>query len=294
MVSWRTGPVLYDALAAALDAQGVVEVILVDNGNPTADQARLDAWAHERPRLKILRGHGNIGFARGCNLGAEAARGDYLLILNPDAILEPDAPLHLIAVLAIARRPAIAGAFVADLQGREQRGARRRELTAWRLLMELTGCAARWPDRPWARGAHMHGEPPPEGPTPVDAVSGACFAVAREDFLRLGGFDARYFLHVEDVDLCRAAREAGGAVWYAPAARAVHHRGTSAAARLRVEWSKAIGFSRYFRKYAQSPAARIGYWLLTGPILALGLARGGAQDGRTLLTRTIKKFVAPG
>jgi len=84
----------------------------------------------------------------------------------------------------------------------------------------------------------------------VDAVSGALMVLPRRLFERIGGFDAGYRLHAEDLDLCRRAREAGAMVAVANDVRVLHLRGVSSRARpLFVEWHKHRGLWRYFRKF---------------------------------------------
>ena len=75
IVSYHTGPLLFRCLASVLEQAGAREIILIDNGNPEEVLARLQEIAGIDPRLKILSGHGNIGFAAACNKGAEAATG---------------------------------------------------------------------------------------------------------------------------------------------------------------------------------------------------------------------------
>src|SRR5690606_10172299 len=85
---------------------------------------------------------------------------------------------------------------------------------------------------------------------PVDAVSGALMLLPRALFERVGGFDAWYRLHAEDLDLCRRVREAGAIVAVANDIRVLHLRGVSSRARpLFVEWHKHRGLWRYFTKF---------------------------------------------
>jgi len=103
----------------------------------------------------------------------------------------------------------------------------------------------------------IDGMPMPDGPVPMDVVSGALFLTDRKGFLEtLNGFDEDYFLHVEDIDLCRRAAEAGGAVIYQPGGAALHYGSTSKVPRTFVEKHKAAGMARYFQKFASSPLER--------------------------------------
>src|SRR5262245_5450663 len=99
VVTYFTGPLLSRCLATAEADPAIDEIILVDNGNPPEVAAALKEWAAERPGRKLLQGHGNVGFGRGCNLGATAARGAYVLFLNPDAVLHADAAGALVEAL---------------------------------------------------------------------------------------------------------------------------------------------------------------------------------------------------
>ena len=87
MVSYMTGPALMEAITAVLEDRDVHELIVVDNGNTESARARLSELTAKRTRVRFLQGHGNIGFARACNYGANLATGHYLLFLNPDACL---------------------------------------------------------------------------------------------------------------------------------------------------------------------------------------------------------------
>jgi GT2 family glycosyltransferase len=120
---------------------------------------------------------------------------------------------------------------------------------------------------------NLHGEPEPVGPVPMDAVSGALMYMSRAGFDRLGGFDEGYFLHVEDLDLCRRAEADGGAVIYTPLARALHHGGTSDAPARTVEKHKAAGLIRYFRKFAETPIEKVAAAVLAPLIMVALLAR---------------------
>src|SRR5688572_22615961 len=95
VVSYRTGPVLSESLRALAECADIDEIVVADNGNPAEDEQRMDALAADLKKIKILRGHGNVGFAVATNLAAKAARGDVLLFVNPDVVLNATAPAQL-------------------------------------------------------------------------------------------------------------------------------------------------------------------------------------------------------
>ena len=269
MVVYRTGPALADTVARALGSGEVDELVVVDNGSTAGEAAAVDAAAARDPRVRVIRGHGNIGFARGANLGAAAARGRLLVFLNPDAFLEPGCVAALDAALDPAKAPCLVGARVMNVDGTEQRGARRGEVTPASTFFTFTRLARLAPELE----IHHQDQPVPPGPTAAPTVSGACFAMTAADFASVGGFDEGYFLHVEDIDLCWRVRRAGGAVLFQPGARVVHLGSTSLKAPLFVEVSKGLGLARYFRKRAESLPAKLWAALLFPAIIAVSVAR---------------------
>ena len=126
----------------------------------------------------------------------------------------------------------------------------------------------------------------PDGPVPMAAVSGAFMYLSRQGFERLGGFDEEYFLHVEDLDLCRRAEMEGGAVIFTPHAGALHYGATSGAHARVIERHKARGLARYFRKFARPGAgallaslvAPLFAPLFEGRRLIVGLLKSGGSD----------------
>ena len=257
MVSYRTGPVLHAAIEAVLAGdgtqEGVVELILIDNGNPPEVVAELGRQAAAEPRLDLVSGHGNVGFARGCNMGAGRARGRYLLLLNPDCRLAPGAIPALLAEAAALGTDWMLGCRLLDPDGRDQRGSRRALLTPCTALVEAFRL-----DRLAPRYLRRHRLNHHDGPLPhrigrIPAISGACMMLPAATFRAVGGMDEGYFLHLEDLDLCIRLHRAGIPAYFVPHVEAVHHAGSSQADPVRVEWHKARGFLRYFRKHFRRP-----------------------------------------
>jgi GT2 family glycosyltransferase len=275
VVTYRTGPILFECLDRLAGEARIGEVIVVDNGNPEAVLAALKA----RP-VTLVSGHGNIGFARGANLGAKRARENYLAFINPDALIDPGALAAMMEAGRSVRAPWIVGARLVGADGREQRGARRAEITLWSAavsglgLGRLARLSAAFSD------PHLEREALPCGPQRVAAVSGAAMAMRRADFERLGGFDERYFLHADDLDICRRAREAGGDVIFQPDARVMHVGATSGVSALFVAHAKAIALNQYFWKFARGPLEKAACLAAAPFIYALILAGGAIRSIR--------------
>jgi len=267
-----TGESLFPSIESALAQAEAAEVVVVDNGSTPEDAARLSGMAAANPRLRLVSGQGNVGFARGANLGARAARGDLLVFLNPDAFLGPGGISALAAALAGRPSPSLVGARILNQDGTEQRGGRRGEVTPLSTLLSLSRLASRVPALNRYE-VHLEGEPTPGQVIEAPTVSGACFAMRRADFEALGGFDEGYFLHVEDIDLCWRVRQAGGQVVFQPAAEVVHVGHTSRANPLRVEYAKGCGLARFFRKRARTPVGLLAAWALGPFIVAAAIVR---------------------
>lgn len=255
IVTFQTGPALVDCLDSVARASGVGEVIVVDNGNAAREVAALDAFAKGDARVRVMRGHGNIGFAAACNLAARQAHSEILAFVNPDIVLEREALGALAAALAAAPPPAIIGGDLRGPDGQPDRGGRRERLTLWRAFVSYTGLSRLAALAPALRDFNLRSGLP-SGPVEAGAISGALMLMRRSDFESLGGFDEGYFLHVEDIDLCRRAQDAGWRVIFQPGPHGVHHRSSSAADARQIELHKARGFRRYFRKFAAGPVER--------------------------------------
>lgn len=270
VVTYRTGPRLTECLYALAAHAGVDEIIIVDNGNPAGMTDWLKRFEVRVIKARYVETGNNLGFGRAVNIGAKLTKADQLLIINPDCLIRPDAIAPLQAAAEGAASPYIIGGRIFDVKGKAQRGPQRRALTLGRILSKLIGGA----------GINLPLLPQPNAPLPVDVISGAFFLIDRAGFEALGGFDEGYFLHVEDIDLCKRAALAGGTVIYQPHAGALHFGATSDVSSLFVERHKAAGFARYFRKFSYGLGARV-LAELTIPLIYAGLIGRALIGGRT-------------
>jgi N-acetylglucosaminyl-diphospho-decaprenol L-rhamnosyltransferase len=255
IVAADSGPLLRGCVDAALASTVPVEVVLVDNASSDGEVERVAAAHAADPRLRVLRNQANIGFGPACNRGAAVAGGDALLFLNPDCELRPDTVAGLRAAMADAPDIGLLGVTVCDAQGVPARANRRRDPTLRRALATASGLARFEPRCPALAGVERPAAPTQSGIERVDAVSGACMALPRSAFDRVGGFDEAYFLHVEDLDLCRRLRDAGFGVAIVADLRVRHAQGSSSHHRaLFVSRHKHRGMWRWFTRF--DPAAR--------------------------------------
>jgi N-acetylglucosaminyl-diphospho-decaprenol L-rhamnosyltransferase len=248
VVSYRTGPVLFESLDALLAAPEIAAIVLVDNGNDGPARARLARLAAENARLTILEGQGNIGFAAACNLGAARARTEFLAFVNPDCVPSPGIFAGLVAALEADDAAWMASPRLIGADGEPERGTPRAILTPWTALVETLGLWRIAPNHPSFQRLNLYATDAYWKAGAVPAISGAFMFLRAARFRELGGFDARYFMHVEDLDLCLQIARRGGGILYLPELTAVHRRASSRVARWRLEWRKTTGATRYMRK----------------------------------------------
>lgn len=255
IVNFNAGSVLRENLArlAQIARQEPLEVILVDNGSTDGSLDRIEhaVRAHSQLPITVIENLENRGFATACNQGIAASRGEYVLCLNPDCLLETDTLTVTRLALAAAPQAGMAGALILNPDGSEQRGCRRDLPNAKQSVFYASGLSKLFPRR--FRSFNYTGDTLPDAPIAVPAISGAFMLVKRAALVRVGPLDENYFLHGEDLDWCRRFNDAGYQILFVPQARLTHHQGTcSKHVPIRVEWHKHRGMWRYYRKF-QAP-----------------------------------------
>ena len=227
IVNWNGGALLracLASLAAARDA-GTVQVTVVDNAS--TDGSAEDLPALPRP-LRLIRNDANLGFGRACDQGAAAGDAPAILFLNPDTQVAPDALGIARAALTADSRTGIVGARRVDPDGRTARSCARAP-TALGLLGRALALDRLGLVRPHFLLEWDHAED-----RAVDQVMGAFLMIRRDLFTTLGGFDPRFFVYWEDVDLCARTRAAGFSVRHVAGAVARHEgQGTTRQVRAR-------------------------------------------------------------
>lgn len=188
MVVYRTGGALLESIKHVLDEPLVDEFVIVDNGSCPRDAEMLRALGLTEPRVVLQQGHGNVGFARGANLGATTAKGEYIIFINPDANMQPGCIAALVTAFRGQPTPTVVGARVMNTDGTEQRGGRRGEVTPITTLLSFGHLTRRYAGLSGYE-IHRETEPLPRSPVPMPTISGACFALRRADFEALDGFD---------------------------------------------------------------------------------------------------------
>ncbi len=232
IVSWNTRTYLARCLAAIPRAVEnlAMEVIVVDNGSSDGTQTML---AEEFPQVQAIRSRENLGFGRANNVGARASRGRTLLLLNSDCELGAGALTSMVAELD---KDASLGGVLCRLlsgDGTLQPSLHRSFPCPWSLIGDLFFLSSLryalyrspslhpWLLQPTIRAHHRAQD--------VAWGGGACILIRRDVFEAVGGFDERFFMYCEDMDLCKRIRDAGYRLRYLPEPFAIHHWGKSTA-----------------------------------------------------------------
>lgn len=286
VVTWNNAEVIGECLRSVFE-QGVDEVEAIVCDNDSAD-ATVAAVERGFPAVRLLRTGGNWGFAAAVNLGIRHARGERIMLLNPEAILRPGALRELLGALAANPRAGAVGPRLIEADGTIQPTAARRfpspalalaQQVGARRLLEATG-----------RGEALA---PSLGDrvTPVPCLSGAALMVPRSVFAGVGVLDETMPMYLEDLDLSARIGRAGLDLLYVPAAVVVHDGAYSSSRSPRRDLLLAMARGQapwmYRRRFhgawsARAFAAAIGLGslfrlaLLT-PLLWLARGRGGRR-----------------
>ena len=220
VVDYNVGSVLHGCIAS-LQAEGVTEIVVVENGDPGSAAEALGELAGQ---VRIIVPGENLGFGAGVNRGVAALSGqaDEIIVANPDTEVHHGAISALVAALGDHPGWAIVGPTVVTVEGERYPSVRRFPSPLVATGHALLGRVS--PNNPFTRRYRSTSQRSDGG---VDWVSGSFFVIRRSAFERLGGFDEAYFMFAEDMDLCWRAHRDGFGVGVAPVAVVTHVEGVS-------------------------------------------------------------------
>lgn len=199
------------------------EVIVVDNAsrdNSVAMVRKTFPWVH------VIANEENVGFARANNQALRVAKGKYILLINPDSIVQEDTFRVMIQYLDAHPEVGLAGCKVLNPDGTFQLPCRRSFPTPWVAFTKMFGLSALFPSSRLF-GQYNLTYLSPDETYPVDAVSGSFMMVRREVYEKIGGLDESYFMYGEDLDWCYRVRQAGYTVAYVHETSVIHFKGES-------------------------------------------------------------------
>lgn len=259
-----------DYLFAALDSlvrqswRHNIEVIVVDNDSQIDDSPAM--VRRDFPQAKLIETGRNLGFSAGNNVGLRAARGRYILFLNPDTVTHENALDILIDWMDEHPDVGACGPKLLNTDGSLQASCRAFPSFGAGLFRN-TLLGRLFPNNPWSRGYLMQNFQHNRAQA-VDWLSGSALLVRRTALEAIGnGWDEDYFMYCEDVDLCYRLKVADWPRFYVPQATITHHIGKSSdwaqGAMIRRHHASMLRF--YFKHYTR------GWGLLLAPLAILGV-----------------------
>ncbi len=199
------------------------EVLVVDNASRDNSVAMV---LKSFPWVRVIANEENVGFARANNQALREAKGTYVLLLNPDTIVQEDTFRVMIRYLDAHPEVGLAGCKVLNPDGSFQLPCRRSFPTPWVAFTKMFGLSALFPSSRLF-GKYNLTYRSPDATYPVDAVSGSFMMIRRSVVEKIGGLDESFFMYGEDLDWCFRVREAGYAVAYVHETSVIHYRGQS-------------------------------------------------------------------
>jgi len=255
IICWNDWKVIENCLRSIFEGTHQIqyEVIVSDNGSTDGSVEKIRA---QFPAVRVVENRANLGFAKGNNAGIGEARGEYVLILNPDTIMHDGS---LDRWIAFAERHPEAGAFgcrVHNPDGTYQRSARpfptisRYLVSAFglRFLGHLNHTVLSDEYEGWKGDTERE----------VDWQSGCCVMLRGDPLRKLGGFDERFFYQFEEVDLCRRVWGAGFRIRFTPEV-SITHLGGQSVGRFPVRFAIEVcrnGYRYFYKHYGPQGARR--------------------------------------
>jgi N-acetylglucosaminyl-diphospho-decaprenol L-rhamnosyltransferase len=221
IVNYEAGPLLIDCVRSVVSdtSAGPVELVVVDNGS--RDES-IDALRTALPAVRVVQSPGNVGYARGANFGIAATYAPVVAVLNADLTVGPGTADALVTRLEEDARLGAVGPRVRNPDGSDYASARQIPSVPVAVGHGLLGL---WrPSNPFTT-RYRQLDADPAHARSVDWLSGSAVWLRRDALDAVGGWDERYFMYMEDVDLCWRLRRGGYGVEYEPAGDVVHVQG---------------------------------------------------------------------
>lgn len=221
IVNWNAGHQLKDCVDSILEYgdDWINKTIVVDNGSVDSSLNAVVGL----PKIEIIRANKNLGFAAACNIGAADADSPYILFLNPDTRLVSNS---LVMPLSFMEREENVGVGICGIQLLDEQDKVSRSCARFPTLRRFIASALGLDKFPGLlqTGIHMR-EWDHRNTRKVDHVIGAFYLIRKAVFDSCKGFDERFFVYLEDLDLSRRVKQAGWDSWYLSEARAFHAGG---------------------------------------------------------------------
>jgi len=199
------------------------EIIIIDNAS---SDGSVEDIKIKFPTVKVIANSKNVGFGKANNQGLELAEGEYIVLLNPDTIVKENTFKNLIGFMQSTPDAGMVTCKVLNPDGSLQLACRRSFPGPWTSFTKVTGLSKLFPNsKLFARYNLTYLDE--NKINEVDAVSGSFMLFTRDVYNKVGGFDSRFFMYGEDLDLCYRVQSNGYKVYYVPTTEIIHYKGES-------------------------------------------------------------------
>jgi len=203
IVSYNVRSYLAHAIDAILKSNyKQLEIIVVDNHSYDGTCDYLKENYQDIHSLKVISNSENVGFGKAVNQASEVASGKYIMVLNPDTIIEENTISTLVDYINKNSNVGMVGPKILNADGTLQLACKRSFPTIKVALPKLLGLDRVFPKSRWA-GKYNLTYLDPEKIHKVDAISGSCMVIKSKIFKEINGFDEKFFMFGEDLDLCK-------------------------------------------------------------------------------------------
>lgn len=225
IVSYNVRDLLENCLQSLYSAlSGIThEVFVVDN---RSDDGTVEMVRRRFPQALLIANDENLGFARANNLALAEARGETLLLLNPDTLVQEDTVATMLRFFRENQDVGMAGCRIIKPDGSLEAASRRSFPSPWVSFTKLSGLSALFPRSPLFARYNLTYLSEDES-YEVDAISGSFMMLRREVYDSIGGLDESYFMYGEDLDWCFRTQKAGWKLYYVHSTKIIHYGGES-------------------------------------------------------------------
>jgi O-antigen biosynthesis protein len=225
IVNYNVRDFLHHALVSLQKAMKGIrgEIIVVDNAS---DDGSNEMLRRRFPGVQLIASKSNLGFAKANNLGLKRARGKYLLLINPDTLVQEDTLRVMLKFFEESPDVGLAGCKILNPDGTFQLACRRSFPRPWAAFTKMVGLSALFP------GSRLFGSYnlsylSPDETYEIDAVSGSFMMLRRACYEQVGGLDEDFFMYGEDLDWCYRIQQAGWKNYYVHSTQIIHYKGES-------------------------------------------------------------------
>lgn len=247
IVSYNVRDVILECLRAYFATCGEdAAAVVVDNASTDGSAAAVEK---EFPNVHLLRLSDNLGFGKANNEGLPLTDSEFVLLMNPDVMVEPGCVQRLTQFLVENPRAGAAGPKLERPDGRLDLAARRSFPSPISAFYRFAGLSRLFPNSPRFNRYNL-GAVSMETAHEIDTGTAACLMVRRPAIDQVGFFDPDFFMYGEDIDLCYRLKQGGWKIFFVPEAVAVHLKGTStrqATRRMLYEFHRAMWI--FWRKH---------------------------------------------